>query len=332
MSSFLNSVKEFFFSRFDRFADERDSIDEEGAFIGFIRQQAGWIKEHVEYEQDIANKLTSDNEVIVKFNIEDYLVNFDKYFLERKLYSYSDEELLPLLLHLLIPPEDIRELLSEEHRRILFAGVMQNICVRKGIKASDLVRNYYKILSHKKEPFRDKQPGEVLELFKEAIWILERREWKRKGKIPSDSSNPDLLNPNLGVNNLLNEISDSFSIRNHRSISKLFKKSSVLRFMVSEILQLILIIGCALVLISYGAERSLGSYKYDIEQLVIPLILLLLILIVSFVVTIIAFITNRLRRRLFFKSLKIAAKYFHISHNQIAEFFKERFDFDMKYL
>ena len=79
--------------------------EEETAFVSFLRQQAKWIKEHIDYEADMLNNLSSPDNILVKFNINDYAANIILYLNERGLYSYRLENLFPIILNIIVPPE-----------------------------------------------------------------------------------------------------------------------------------------------------------------------------------------------------------------------------------
>lgn len=63
------------------------------AFHSFYKQQIIWIKEHIEYENDMDKNLDKDNKVLFRFDISQYVANFDNYFKDQNLYKVKVEKL-----------------------------------------------------------------------------------------------------------------------------------------------------------------------------------------------------------------------------------------------
>ena len=98
MPSFNEKIRKIF-TKITRNRDKIQPIDIE-SFIGFLRQQFKWIKEHTEYERDMDHNLSADNKVLVRFSIQQYVANFDNYFREKGLYTHKIESVFFIMMNI----------------------------------------------------------------------------------------------------------------------------------------------------------------------------------------------------------------------------------------
>ncbi|MDZ7794723.1 MAG: hypothetical protein U5P10_13860 [Spirochaetia bacterium] len=205
----------------EKTTNEREhSIDSKSSFLSFLRQQAELIIEHQKYEKDITHSVASHSEVLVEFKIENYVNNIDSYLEKKGLYNNKIEELLPIIINILIPPEGIRTMLSKDLRICLFAGILIRIGLHTNVSLADIIKVYYDQISKTKEEVNGVDKDTVLELYKESI---ERTNKLREAKARENS---DLREDTFRMYKVLDGILNGFSIKNGRDLKRLYSNTT----------------------------------------------------------------------------------------------------------
>ena len=145
MAKFLQSLKYIITGKEERHAStpEKQKTDNTPELQLFIQQQAKRIKEHIDYEDDLSENLPRDSSLIIKFDIDSYIREFDAFYQTKELYSSNQEELFKLTLQILVPPKESTGGLSKEFRKKIYAGMLKNICLYKSVQVQGLIKEYY---------------------------------------------------------------------------------------------------------------------------------------------------------------------------------------------
>ncbi len=137
----------------------------------FLHQLARSISEHLEYERQIAHGRPRDSGLVLRFEIADYVSDLFDFF-ERKQLIGSDEDLLfRAATEILVPPESVRDQLSPQHWRRLFAGIVAIISERTGRSYPVLTKQFYDRIS-RRETINGVPSKQVMESFQEALDAL----------------------------------------------------------------------------------------------------------------------------------------------------------------
>lgn len=145
----------------------------------FLHQLARSISEHLDYERQIAHGRPKDSGLVLRFEIADYVSDLFDFF-ERKQLIGTDEDLMfRAATEILVPPESVRDQLSPQHWRRLFAGIVAIISERTGRSYPVLTKQFYDRIA-RRETINGVPSKQVMESFQEAL-----------DAIPTDSQTGD---------------------------------------------------------------------------------------------------------------------------------------------
>jgi len=313
-----NLRKIFARNRENRLADQPIDL---ASFIGFLRQQAAWIKQHAEYDWDMGHNFSSDSKVLTKFDIRQYLGNFDDYFKGKGFYRHKIEDLFFVMMNILAPPNEIAAILSKENRKKLFAGLLVNLSLNTSIKLADLIKTYYGMINAVSEPINNQTKDSLLEAYKESIELVDKYyvDAIGKQKAAAQSAAPDAAE-------MLTELLKAFSIHNRADSIAALTKGNKLGFAFSMLVYSILII----LLLLYRIWSNLATGKPDIPDIPIIINALLALVIIVMVTTIVAFVKNRTRKRYLLRTLQSLIRHFRFSYSVLDTYFRGRFSFDIR--
>jgi hypothetical protein len=291
------------------------------SFIGFLRQQATWIKQHAEYDWDMGHNFSSDNKLLVRFDIGQYIGNFNDYFKGKGLYRHKIEDLFFIMMNILAPPNEIAAILSKENRKKLFAGLLVNLSLNTSIKLADLIKTYYGMINAVSEPINNQTKDSLLEAYKESIELVDKYyvDAVGKQKAAAQSAAPDAAE-------MLTELLKAFSIHNRADLIAALTKGNKLGFAFSMLVYSILII----LLLLYRIWSNLATGKPDIPDIPIIINALLALVIIVMVTTIVAFVKNRTRKRYLLRTLQSLIRHFRFSYSVLDTYFRGRFSFDIR--
>lgn len=305
-------------------ADSSPSPIDFVTFNSFLRQQALWIKEHMEYERDMEHNLSKTNNVLVRFDINQYVTNFDNYFSEQGLYKHKAEDLFILLLTILAPTEEISSLLSKENRKRLFVGVLINLSLNTDVKLADLIKSYYGKINSIKDTLLNTSRENLLELFKEAIELVDK-EYEKQTEIEKPKQPEDMVD----VPELLTELLKSFSIHSRTDLVGVFTKANLLSFCLSIVFYLLVII--MLFIISPGINQVFNNiFQGQVSPILAQLCIA--VFIILGIMNTLVFMRNRIKKKFLLRSLRMMIKYFNIPHNVLDTFFQSKYQFDIRKL
>lgn len=302
-------------------ATEDSPTDSKNSFLSFLHQQAELIVEHQKYEKDITHSVASHSDVLVEFKVEDYVNNIDLYFEKKGFYNRKAEDLFPIIINILVPPEDIRTMLSKDLYLRLFAGILIRIGLHTNLSLADIIKTYYDEISKTNGEINGVEKEAVLELYKESI---ERTNKLREAKVRESS---ELKEDSFSMYKVLDGILNSFSIKSGRDLRKLYAKTSLIDGALGVFLNAVLI-----VLFLYFHNEIhvfITSVVGDPNEYVYNLIIFGIL--VGFLVY--GFAQNlyrQRRRKALKKTLKTVVEYFNITHAYLKRYFQNQYGFDVK--
>jgi len=139
----------------------------------FLHQLAASITEHMEYERQIAHGLPRDSALVLRFEISDYVSDLFDFFERKRLMSADEEVMFRAAIHVLVPPESVRDKLAPQHWRRLFAGVLAIIAEKTDRSTAVLTRQFYAHIS-RDSSINGVPAKQVLESFQEALDLVSR--------------------------------------------------------------------------------------------------------------------------------------------------------------
>jgi len=134
----------------------------------FLHQLARSISEHLEYERQIAHGLPRDSGLVLRFEIGDYVSDLFDFFERKHLIGSDDELMVRAATTILVPPESVRDQLSPQHWRRLFAGILAIISDRTGRSYAVLTKQFYEYIS-RQSAMNGVPTKQVLQSFQEAL-------------------------------------------------------------------------------------------------------------------------------------------------------------------
>lgn len=137
----------------------------------FLHQLARSISEHLEYERQIAHGLPRDSGLVLRFEIADYVSDLFDFFERKQLIGPDEELMLRAATNILVPPESVRDQLSPQHWRRLFAGILAIIADRTGRPYPVLTKQFYEYIS-RQGTVNGVPTKQVLQSFQEALDVL----------------------------------------------------------------------------------------------------------------------------------------------------------------
>ena len=337
MAKIFNSLRSFFKDKLEETVDKATyssetsmpGPEEESAFISFLRQQAKWIKEHIEYETDMLNNLSTSDNILVKFNIDDYAANIIRYLNERGLYSCKLEHLFPIILNIIAPPEDIEKILSRENRKILFGEVLVSVSSKEKIELADLIKVCYNLISHNARSINGKTSDRLLDLFKDSVEYIEKKQ--RTEDNGEEIKSYGRMEEPFGAQMLITEILKGFSVNSRADLVKVFEKNSIFGLLISVIVQsALIVIGGTLLLVDNLSLDLANALGIEPEKFAVLLEIAVFVLAANIVLQFAKYIKNRARRKGIVNTLKTIIGFFNIPHSIIAVYFRSRFNYDIR--
>jgi hypothetical protein len=313
-----NLRKIFTRNRENRLADKPIDL---ASFIGFLRQQSAWIKQHAEYDWDMGHNFPSDNKLLAKFDIHQYIGNFDDYFKGKGFYRHKEEDLFFIMMNILSPPNEIAAILSKENRKKLFTGLLVNLSLNTNIKLADLIKTYYGMVNAVSEPINSQTKDSLLEAYKESIELVDKYyvDAVGKQKTSAQSSTPEPAE-------MLTELLKAFPIYSRTDLIAALTKARKVGFAFSLLVYLVIIS----LLLYY---RPIDETFTDLFGIPNPHIItnsILAIIILAMVATIVTFTRNRARKKYLLRTLQSLIRLFKISYSVLDAYFRGKFDFDIR--
>ena len=308
---------------------DKTGKDLEEIFVSFFRQQAGNIAEHLKYEEDIIHNVVSHKDVLVEYRDEDYINNIDSFLKEYGLYKKRAEDILPIILNVLVPPEEIQHVLSKQLRINLFSGTIIRIAMHTDRKLADILKIYYEKIACMNESKNGIQREKILDLYKLSIEQVHKlqEEIKQKDNSREDQKISGKDEHAFDVHKLLDNVLSSFSIRKGKELKKFFNQASFIYSGSS-----IIFYGTAILLYLYFSTeingfiaRIMDAYHDDSFSLIIFGLLVTLL-----VYKIITFNASRIQKRSLIRTLKTIVKHHNITHDYLKKYFSNRFGFDVR--
>jgi hypothetical protein len=179
VTDFLQKVKAFFSSTLEAsrpepgLAPQPDPAHLLEDLRLFLHQLAASITEHMEYERQIAHGLPRDSALVLHFEISDYVPDLFDFFERKRLMSAEEEVMFRAAIHVLVPPESVRDKLPPQHWRRLFAGVLAIIAEKTDRSIAVLTRQFYTHIS-RDSSVNGVPTKQVLESFQEALDLVSR--------------------------------------------------------------------------------------------------------------------------------------------------------------
>lgn len=323
MAKFLQSLKYIITGKDDSSASTKEETtkDVTSELQLFIHQQAKRIKEHIEYENDLSENLPRDSKLIIKFDIDTYISEFDSFFLTKQLYSSNHDTLFNLTLQILVPPESFRTELSKEFRKKVYAGMLKNICLYKTLPVQSLTKDYYDKVT-KIDKFNNVDGDAILELYKESVEILGKMVDQYESNIAKEPSFE------LDTNELLSQVVRNLSIRNKQDLENLLIRNRFLEMLFSALF-LIILAGILLFfhkgILSFFAETDITPLAVSIYSAsVIGLFVFL------FMVRVYSYSKSRQRRKLLLAVINTLISELKINYGEVKNLFQEQFKFDIR--
>lgn len=176
MAVLVQKLKSFFSAAVDASRLERHDEhppDEAHLFEDlrlFLHQLAASITEHMQYEREIAHGLPRDSALVMRFEISDYVTDLFDFFERKRLIGPNEDVMFQAAIHVLVPPQSVRDKLPPQHWRRLFVGVLSGIAKKTGRSTAVLTRQFYAQIS-RDSSINGVPTKQVLESFQEALDI-----------------------------------------------------------------------------------------------------------------------------------------------------------------
>ena len=320
----MNKVEQFFTSLLDKTSPpkpiEIDSrmIDD---FLSFYRQRAHEISRHLAYEHDLKGSQKVNDSVIVKFDVRTYINTIDRYFKSKNLYpSYKQKEYYQLLFNILIPEEQISDLIPLDIRKKLFSGMIDATVLQGKINKKLFIKYLWEFVTALETPINGEYPEKILELFKESLAEQDRgKEHEPTGTEPVE------VFQKLDV---LAEVLAKNRIKSQRDMRRLLRRSNTFGLFFKLLLLLFLVITLyqSLPYISHSLGTSTDGFKMYIQILVLGGSIWVLLL----VYTVSSFIHAATRKKTLFRAISGIIKVLYIKPDVLKVFFGNKYSVDYR--
>ena len=290
-------------------------------FFSFQKQQALRIKSHINYDNELSGTKPVREDVIVKFEIENYINENNQYFVEKDFYNHTtDQKFHFIILNILIPNSEIQELIPTNIRKDLFIGVLRNIAKHSNLELKNIIKFYWEYISAQKFSIHNHTSESILEIYKNCISEIK--------DIPQ--KNEEGLN-NLQKINIVSDYLTSIGIRSGKDITSLYTKAGYINFW----------LGTVIITLIFGAVMSNPASKIFINlfetvdfpnkphPLQFPLLISYFILMTF---RIPPFVKNSTKRKMMVSTINIFERTLNIKPDVMRVFFKNKYMFEYKRL
>ena len=290
-------------------------------FLSFQKQQAIRIKSHINYDNDLSGTKPVRADVIVKFDIENYIKENNQYFVEKDFYNHTtDQKFHFIIMNILVPNTEIQELIPINIRKGLFTGVLRNIAAHSNLELKNIIKFYWEYITVLQNSVNNHDPESILAVYKDCISEIK--------DIPQ--KNEEGLN-NLQKINIVSDYLTSISIKSGKDIVKLYAKASYINFWLGTII---------ITLIFSAAMSNLVMEIFDIlfdkigipgksYPLQVPLLITYFILMMF---RIPPFVKNSTKRKIMVATINIFERSLNIKPDVMRVFFKNKYMFEYKRL
>ena len=288
-------------------------------FLSFQKQQALRIKSHINYDNELSGTKPVREDVIVKFEIENYINENNQYFIEKDFYNHTtDQKFHFILLNILIPNSEIQGLIPANIRKDLFIGVLRNIAKHSNLELKNIIKFYWEYISAQRISLHNHTFESILEIYKNCISEIK--------DIPQ--KNEEGLN-NLQKINIVSDYLNSISIRSGRDITRLYTKAGYINFWLGTVI-ITLIFGAAMS--KPASEIFINLFKtVDFPNKPYPLQFPLLIsYFILMIIRIPSFVKNSTKRKIMVSTINIFERTLNIKPDVMRVFFKNKYMFEYK--
>ena len=287
----------------------------------FLQQEAVKIQEHIDYEDDLAGNLPRETSLIIKFDIETYIKEFEEFFIKKDFFSLNSDTVFHLLLQILVPPESTREILSKEFRKQIYIGMLINLSRYTAVSIQNLTKEYYERIN-KLTSENDIGKKDILDIFKDSIEMLE----KSSREVPPPEISEEQIE--IDTTSILLKAVKSFSLKTKQDIETLLYGN---RFWGVFISIIFLFLVAALCL--YYAEDLLSLFTENVPART-PITVFTSIITGIFVFIIMcrinSYIKARIKRKLFISTVNLLISELRINYGEVKTLFQNNFNFDIR--
>lgn len=290
-------------------------------YLSFQKQQALRIKSHINYDNELSGTKPLRKDVIVKFDIENYINENNQYFIEKDFYNHTtDKKFHFIILNILVPNSKIQELIPGNIRKDLFIGVLRNIAKHSNLELKNLIKFYWEYISAQKISINNYTSESILEIYKNCI-----SEIKDFPQINEEGLN------NLQKINIVSDYLNSIGIRSGRDMTRLYNKAGYINFWLGTVI-ITLIFGAAM---SKPASEIFNNLfeSADFQNKSYPLQFPLLIsYFILMIIRIPPFVKNSTKRKIMVSTINIFERTLNIKPDVMRVFFKNKYMFEYKRL
>jgi len=290
-------------------------------FLSFQKQQALRIKSHINYDNELSGTKPIREDVIVKFEIENYINENNQYFIEKDFYNHTtDQNFHFIILNILIPNSEIQKLIPTNITKDLFIGVLRNIAKHSNLELKNIIKFYWEYISTQKISINNYSSEAILEIYKKCISEIK--------EIPQ--KNEEGLN-NLQKINIVSDYLTSIGIRSGRDITRLYKKAGYVNFWLSTVI-ITLIFGATMSKPASEIFNNLfkaADFSNKSYPLQFPLLISYFMLMIF---RIPPFIKNSTKRKIMVSTINIFERTLNIKPDVMRVFFKNKYMFEYKKL
>jgi len=327
MGKFINSLKYIFSGKDEEkhFEGEESKKDPVTDVQLFIHQQAMKIQEHIEYEKDLAVNLPRESSLIIKFDIENYIKEYEDFFIRKDFYSLDSGMIFTILLQILVPPENTREIFPKEFRKQIFAGMLKCVSIYKAVSIRNLTKDYYERI-HKSNSLESDEKRDILELFKDSMEILEKLAIPKK--IAENRKEHDEDQFEVDTSSLLLSAVKTFSLKTKKDIENLLFRDRFWGMMFSVAVLFIIAVFCI-----FYTKKIITSIIGGVPNP--PLITALTAAVTGLFIFIImcrinGYTKTRVKRKYFLSTVNLLISELHINYTEVKSLFKKEFNFDIR--
>lgn len=290
-------------------------------FLSFQKQQAIRIKSHINYDNDLSGTKPVRADVIVKFDIENYIKENNQYFVEKDFYNHTtDRKFHSIILNILVPNTEIQELVPINIRKELFTGVLKNIAAHSNLELKNIIKFYWEYISVLESSINNFDPESILAVYKGCISEIK--------DIPQ--KNEEGLN-NLQKINIVSDYLTAIGMRNGKDIVKLYAKASYINFWLGTIIiTLFFVVAMSTVAMDiYEILLNRINPSFNSYPLQVPLIITYFILMMF---RLSPFVKNTTKRKILVSTINILERALNIKPDVMRVFFKNKYMFEYKRL
>lgn len=291
------------------------------SYASFYLQQAHEIKKHLMYEHDLSESTSGNDSIVMKFDINVYIKWFDRYWEEKRIYNgFPQDGYYELLLITLIPGSAISDLLPTKIRKLLFLGLVDKTVERSGIERKIVIKYIWEYVSSLNKPLNNVDPDKVLDLFKEAIGELDRKNFQKANSQMTNSQKLYILTEILTLNR----------IRTSHDLKRLLAASSFIGFTIKSFILILAGVFSFYFYVGYAGSKFTDTV-YDIPVGLIQFaILLAVIWVFLFVIMLSTYIYAKTRKKTLFRSISAVTRILQIKPEVLKVYFKNKYFTDYR--